>query len=66
MNLLFSLDLIQSRKETRQQKILNSKLIMEMQHLKEQVCYIVDCTNDKGKKLCPDRCEKGKMIHRYD
>ena len=30
-----------------------------MEHLKERVCGIVDCTNDEEKKLCPDTCEKG-------
>ena len=62
MNLLLSLDLIQSRKETRQQKALNSKLILEMENLKKRLCQIVDCTNDEDKTLCPDRCEKGKIF----
>merc|ERR1719322_1133641 len=42
-------DLIQSRKETRQQKTLVSKLILEMENLKEKFCHIVDCTNDEEK-----------------
>ena len=62
MNLPLTLDLIQSRKETRQQKILNSKLITEIEHQKERFCHIVDCTNDEDKTLCPDRCDKGKIF----
>ena len=65
MNLPLTLDLIQSRKETRQQKTLVSKLIMEMERLKERFCHIVDCTNDEAKKLCPDRCEKGRMFYQH-
>ena len=60
--LLFSLDLIQSRKETRQQKILNAKLILEIEYLKTQVCLKVDCESNEEKNLCPDRCEKGKQF----
>ena len=56
----FSLDLIQSRKETREKTSLISKLMTENMNFKAQVCDIIDCTNDKQKSLCPDRCEKGR------
>ena len=61
-DLIFSLDLIQSRKETRQQKTLNAKLILEIEHLKEQVCLMVDCENDIQKSMCPDICKEGRKI----
>ena len=60
--LLFSLDLIQSRKETRQQKTLNAKLILEIEFIKTQLCPKVDCKTNEEKNLCPDRCEKGRQF----
>ena len=60
--LLFSLDLIQSRKETRQQKTLNAKLILENEFIKTQLCPKVDCETNEEKNLCPDRCEKGRQF----
>ena len=54
-----SLDLIQSRKETREKTSLISKLMKEHKNFKAEVCDIVDCTNERGKTLCPDRCRKG-------
>ena len=59
---IFYLDLIQSRKETRQQKSLNSKLTYEMERQKAQFCDIITCTNDKEKSLCPDKCNKGNQF----
>ena len=33
-----------------------------MEQLKAQFCHIVDCTNDKEKRLCPYKCNKGNQF----
>ena len=58
----FSLDLIRSRKETREKASLNSKLMTEYKNFKAQVCDVVDCKNEKQKSLCPDKCDKGRSF----
>ena len=56
-------DHIRSRKETREQKTLVAKLMMEVKDLKEtilQICDNVDHPNEKIDMLCSYHSEKGK------
>ena len=58
-------DHIRSRKETREQKTLVSKLMMEVKNLKEiilQICDNVDHPNEKIDVLCSYHSEKGKSF----